>query len=151
MNFVKKWISTIMAFVVGVCGLALSACTGMSAISKVNGSALAGTAVGDTSQTLYKEITKAFKVLTDGDLYTKSKQFGIGEEFMVMKSFAIITLIISVLLIVYAIVMLLKNLNVIKFESKIFTIVGLCLFGLLLFSTIELLIASYNYNSTFSF
>lgn len=141
MNFVKKWISTIIAFVAGVCGLALSACTGMVASGYVDASALGmGKMPVDST-------TKAFKVLTDGNLYNEAKELGIGAEFMVMKVFAIIALVVSVLLIVYAIVMLLKNLNVIKFESKFFTIVGLALFGLLLVSTIGLLIASNGYAS----
>lgn len=139
MNFVKKWISTIMAFVAGVCGLALSACTGMVASGYID-----MTALGAKKETI-DSTTKAFKVLTDSDLYTEAKELGIGSEFMLMKVFAIITLVVSVLLIIYAIVMLLKNLNVVKFESKVFTIVGLSLFGLLLVSTIGLLITSNNY------
>ena len=54
---------------------------------------------------------------------------------------------VSVLLIVYAIVLLLKNLNVIKCESKIFDIVGISLVALLVISTIGLLISSNNYAS----
>ncbi|MBQ8522855.1 MAG: hypothetical protein IJ458_04295 [Clostridia bacterium] len=141
MNFVKKWISTIISFVAGVCGLALSACTGMVASGTLDASAL-----GMGKETI-DSTTKAFKVLTDGDLYTEAKAAGIGSEFMTMKVFAIITLVISVLLIVYAIVMLLKNLNVIKCESKIFDIVGISLFALLLIATIGLLISSNGYAS----
>ena len=59
-----------------------------------------------------------------------------------MKVFAIITLVISILLIVYAIVMLLKNLNVIKSESIIFDIIGWSLAGLFLIATICLLVSS---------
>lgn len=58
-------------------------------------------------------VTKAFKVLTDKDLLTQAKEAGLQSEFMTMK--------------VYAIIMLLKNVNVIKSESKIFSIVGLIL------------------------
>lgn len=139
MSFVKKWISTIVSFVAGVCGLALSACTGMVASGMVDASALGmGKTPVDTT-------TKAFKVLTDGNLYKEAKELNIGTEFMLMKVFAIITLVISILLIIYAIVMLLKNVNVIKCDSKIFDIVGIVLFALLLIATIGLLITSNNY------
>ena len=139
MSFVKKWISTIVSFVAGVCGLALSACSGMVASGMVDASALGmGKNPVDTT-------TKAFKVLTDGDLYTEAKALDIGGKFMTMKVFAIITLVISILLIVYSIVMLLKNLNVIKCESKIFDIVGLVLVGLFLISVIGLFISSNAY------
>ncbi len=139
MNFVKKWISTIISFVAGVCGLAFSACSGMvtDIVAKDTQLAQGLKAMGLTSNS-----TKAFKVLTDGDLYTEAKAAGIGDEFMVMKVFAIITLIVSIILIIYAIVMLLKNLDVIKYDSKIFDIVGICLFALLLIATIGLLISS---------
>lgn len=142
MNFVKKWIGCIVSFIAGVCGLALSATIGMKSYAMID-----ATAVGGAKTTLTEEITKAFKVLTDKDLYTKSKQLKIGDEFMVMKVFAIITLIISILLIVYALVVLLKNLNVIKFESKLFDIVGICLFALLVVATIGLLVSSNAYAS----
>ena len=141
MNFLKKWIGCIISFVAGVCGLALSACSGM--VTKLTAdSALAAYGLESHSET-----TKAFKVLTDSDLYTQAKEAGLGSEFMVMKVFAIITLVVSVLLIVYAIVLLLKNLNVIKCESKIFDIVGISLVALLVISTIGLLISSNNYAS----
>ena len=139
MDFLKKWISCIVSFIAGVCGLALSACSGMVA-KVVFPNTLS--AYGLESST---ETTKAFKVLTDKDLYTQAQEAGIGSEFMVMKVFAIITLIISVLLIAYAIVILLKNLNVIKFESKIFDIVGISLILALLVATIGLLISSNAY------
>lgn len=139
MKILKKWASCVISFVAGVCGLALSACSGM--VAKVVFPELLA-AYGAESST---ETTKAFKVLTDKDLYTQAKEIGLGSEFMVMKVFAIITLVVSILLIVYALVMLLKNLNVIKYESKIFDIVGISLIGLLMISTIGLLIASNNY------
>lgn len=141
MNFLKKWMGCIISFVAGVCGLALSACSGM-VVKTVFPEALS--AYGLESAT---ETTKAFKVLTDNKLYKQAKLTDLGGEFMLMKVFAIITLIVSILLIVYAIVMLLKNLNVIKCESKIFDIVGICLFVALVISTIGLLIASNNYAS----
>lgn len=139
MNLLKKWASCVISFVAGVCGLALSACSGM--VSKVV-FPKALSAYGLESAT---ETTKAFKVLTDGDLYTQAKEAGLGSEFMTMKVFAIITLVISILLIVYSIVMLLKNLNVIKFDSKIFDIVGISLIALFLVATIGLFISSNSY------
>jgi len=144
MNFVKKWMTTIISFVAGVCGLALSATVGMKVVGMIDASALQSQLGGDYSQG-FKETTKAFKVLTDSDLYKNAKRAGIGSEFMVMKVFAIITLVISILLIAYAIVMLLKNLNVIKCESKIFDIVGISLLVLLVVATIGLLVSSYGY------
>ena len=86
MSFVKKWISTIMAFVAGICGLALSACSGMVASGYID-----MTALGAKKETI-DSITKGFKVLTDSDLYTEAKELGIGSEFMLMKAFAIITM-----------------------------------------------------------
>lgn len=142
MNFLKKWMGCIISFVAGVCGLALSATVGMKSYAMID-----ATAIGRGKTEIVDEVTKGFKVLTDKDLYTKSKQLGVGDDFMVMKVFAIITLIVSILLIVYAIVMLLKNLNVIKFDSKIFDIVGISLFVLLLVATIGLLVSSNAYAS----
>lgn len=139
MSLLKKWASCVISFIAGVCGLALSACSGM-VVKTVFPESLAAYDIKSSTET-----TKAFKVLTDKELYTQAKEAGIGSEFMVMKVFAIITLIISVLLIAYAIVMLLKNLNVIKFESKIFDIVGISLIAVLLVATIGLLISSNNY------
>ena len=146
MNFIKKWISTLVSFVAGVCGLALSATVGMKASALIDASALQSALGTDPSQKI-KTTTKAYKVLTDSNLYTEAKELGIGSEFMVMKIFAIFTLIISVLLIAYAIVMILKNLNVIKFESKIFNIVGISLLALLVVATIGLLVSSNSYAS----
>lgn len=136
MSFVKKWLSTIISFVAGVCGLALSACSGL-VMKIVYADELKAMGLENMSDT-----TKAFKVLTDGNLYKDAKDMGIGSEFMVMKVFAIITLIVSILLIAYAVVMLLKNLNVIKLDGKIFDYIGLGLFALLLVATVGLMISS---------
>lgn len=142
MNFVKKWMNCIISFIAGVCGLALSACPGMLIrVSSSNPAISEGLkAVGMESYSV-----KAFKILTDADLYTEAKSLELGSEFMRMKVFAIITLVISILLIIYALVMLLKNLNAIKVESKIFDIAGIALIALLLVATIGLFIASNNY------
>ena len=139
MNFLKKWMGCIVSFVAGTCGLALSACSGMVTKVVTNSEQLRQ---GLKAMGLEEGSTQGFKVLTDGKLYDKAKGLGIGSEFMVMKVFAIITLIASILLIAYAIVALLKNLNVIKFESKIFDIVGFGLIVLLLVATIGLFVSS---------
>ncbi len=139
MNFLKKWVTCIVSLVAGVCGLALSACSGMVTKLVTDSEQLRQ---GLKAMGLESGSIKGFKVLTDGNLYDKAKSLGIGDEFMVMKVFAIITLIVSILLIVYAITMLLKNSNIIKFESKIFDIVGIALFALLLVATIGLLVSS---------
>jgi len=89
MSIVKKWTSCVVSFIAGVLGLALSACSGM--VVKIDALKV-------------KETTKAFKVITDADLYKDAKTAGTGTEFLWLKVFAIITLIISILLIVYAIV-----------------------------------------------
>lgn len=140
MNLLKKWAGCVVSFIAGVLGLALSATVGMRSYAMVD-----VTAIGGSKTIITDEITKGFKVLTDAELYNKSKQLGVGDEFMTMKVFAIITLVASILLIAYAIIMLLKNLNVIKCESKIFDIVGICLLALLLIATIGLLVSSYAY------
>lgn len=137
MSFVKKWIGCIVSAVAGICGLALSACSGMVVSAIID-----STAIGGKKTTLVDSTTKGFKVLTDSKLYEQAKGFGVKTEFLWMKAFAIITLVVSILLILYAIVMLLKNLNVIKYDSKIFGIVGLVLVALLLISTIGLLVSS---------
>ena len=144
MNLVKKWAGCVVSFFAGVCGLLLSLTVGMKASALIDASALESMLGFDASQKV-KTTTKAFKVLTDGDLYTEAKELGIGSEFMVMKIFAIITLLVSVLLIAYGVVLLLKNLNQIKLDCKITTIAGICLFALLLVATIGLLVASNNY------
>lgn len=139
MDFLKKWIGCIVSFIAGVCGLALSACSGMVTKLVTDNAQLKQ---GLEAMGLGSSSTKGFKVLTDGKLYDQAKSAGIGDEFMVMKVFAIITLVVSILLLIYALVMLLKNLKVIKFESKIFDIVGISLIVLLLVATIGLLISS---------
>lgn len=136
MEFLKKWIGCILSFVAGVLGLSLSACTGMIVSGTVDLSAM-----GMGTQSI-NEVTKAFKVLTDSSLYTDAKAANLGSEFMTMKVFAIITLVVSILLIVYSIIMLLKNLNVIKSDSIVFDIIGWTLAALLLIATIGLLVSS---------
>ena len=132
MKFVKKWLGCIVSAVAGILGLALSACPGMF-----------------TKNLTFKttESTKAFKVLTDGDLYKMAKDAKVGSEFMLMKVFAIITLVISVLLIAYAVVMLLSNLNVIKLNNKILDMAGIALIALLLIAVIGPFISSLSYAS----
>lgn len=129
MEMIKKWGSCIISFIAGVLTLALSACSGMVATSTIAG-------VSDT------EITKAFKVLTDGDLLTQAKEAGLKSEFMTMKVFSIILMVVAVMLLVYSIVLLLKNLNIIKSDSKIFAICGVALAVLILISTIGVLVSS---------
>lgn len=138
MNFVKKWMNCIISFIAGVCGLALSACSGMKIATSIDVSKV----VPGAEAASQNKLVKAFKVLTDGDLYTQAKQLGVKTEFVWMKAFAIITLVISALLIIYALVMLLKNLNVIKFESKLFDIVGIALISLFLVVVVGLFISS---------
>ena len=136
MNFLKKWMGCIISFVAGVCGLALSACTGMRLTSIVSSDAMP--ALNSSTS----KIVKAFKVITDSELYTQAKDLGVTTEFVWLKVFAIITLIISILLIVYSIVLLLKNLNVIKSSHIAFDIVGIVLVLLFVISTIGLMITT---------
>lgn len=139
MEFLKKWIGCILSFVAGVLGLSMSACAGMIVSGSVDLTALGmGTSSVDN-------VTKAFRVLTDSSLYTNAKAAGIGREFMTMKVFAIIALVISILLIVYSFVILLKNLNVIKSDTIIFDILGWSLVALFLIAIIGLLVSSNSY------
>lgn len=136
MKFVKKWFSCILSFVCGVLGLALSACSGMIVKATVDLSALGAQSLK------IDEMTKAFKVITDNDLYKDAKSLGIGTEFVWLKLFAILTLIISVLLIVYSLIKLLQNVNVIKTNHIAIDIVGHSLFVAFLVSAIGLLICT---------
>lgn len=132
MSILKKWAGCVMSFIAGVLGLALSATTGMKVVTEV-----VGNKIPDASKTV-----KAFKVITDSNLYDEAKLAGNGTEFVWLKIFAILTLIISILLIVYSIISLLQNVNVIKSTHIAFDIVGWALVGLFLIATIGLLISS---------
>lgn len=134
MNFIKKWLGCIVSFISGVCGLALSACPGMVMSMKMNVPGVAAENVNET--------TKAFKIITDGDLYTQAKELGLKTEFVWMKIFAIAILVISIILILYSIVLLLKNLNVIHASDKVFDIITIVLIALFLVITIGLMISS---------
>ncbi len=142
MNIVKKWLSCIISFVAGVLGLALSACSGM--IVNIN---IDASAVNNAMNNSSTETTKAFEVITDGDLFTQAKDLGIETQFIWLKVFAIITLIVSILLIIYSIISLLQNLNVIKSNHIAFDIVGVSLAVLMLVATIGLMICSNVYAS----
>lgn len=142
MDFLKKWLGCIISFIAGVCGLALSACSGMKVLAEIDASAI-NSSLSKTSS----EIVKAFKVITDADLYTQAKDLGITTEFVWLKVFAIITLVVSVALIVWSIVLLLKNVNVIKVSNNSFNIVTFVLITLLVVATLGLLISSNVYAS----
>ena len=128
MSIVKKWAGCVMAFIAGVLGLAMSASSGM----------VIKTPLGSST-------TKAYKVITESELMDTAKLLGVKSEFVLMKAFAIITLIIAVLLIAYSIVALLQNLNVIKSSHIAFDIAGWVLVGLFVISTIALLVSSNGY------
>ena len=145
MSIVKKWISCVMSFVAGVLGLAMSACTGM--VVNANIDALAVPTYGSALSQSSNEVTKAFEVITNAELFTKAQELGITTEFVWLKTFAIIMLVLAVLLIAYAVVMLLKNINVIKVESKAFDIVGWVLAGLFLVAGIGLFVTTNVYAS----
>lgn len=136
MSIVKKWANCVIAFVAGVLGLAMSATTGMKVL----------TTIGATGATNNK-IVKAFKVLTDSSLLDEAKRYGVENDFICMKVFAIITLIAAILLIVWSIVMLLQNLNVIKSSHIAFDIVTIALVVLFLVATIGLLVSSNAYGN----
>ena len=128
MNFLKKWINCMVLGITGVLGLLLSLCSGM----KTHASAM--------GQTLLKSTVKAHEVVTDGSLVTEAKRLGVSSEFGLLKAFSIIGVIVSIILVIYAIVLLLKNLNVIKCENKAFDIVSLVLPVLTLVVMIAVLI-----------
>lgn len=129
MQMIKKWGSCIVPFIAGVLALALSACSGMVAVSTIMGQSTTN-------------VTKAFKVLTEKELLTQAKEAGLTSEFMTMKVFSIVLTVLAVLLIIYSIIMLLKNVNVIKSDSKVFSIVGLSLISLFLIASIGVLVSS---------
>lgn len=145
MSIVKKWIACVISLVAGVLSLAMSACTGMVVNAKIDASAVPtyGSALSSSSN----EVTKAFEVITDADLFTKAQDLGITAEFVWLKTFAIIMMVVAILLIVYAIVMFLKNINVIKLESKAFDIAGWVLAGLFLVAGIGLMVTTNVYAS----
>lgn len=130
MAFLKKWTNCIMSFVAGVLGLSLSACSGM----------VSSTALGE-------EKTKAIKVITDSNLSTQAKQLGIDSEFGLLRTFSIIMMIVSIIIIAYSVILLLVNTNVIKSTSKAFDIINIVLAVLLIAIAITLMIASNNYCS----
>lgn len=149
MSIVKKWISCVISFIAGVCGLALSGLVGMEVVTKIDGSAIAGQLgmPAGTFDSVSEKIVKGFKVITDSSLYSQAKDLGITTEFVWLKIFAILTLIASILLIVFAVVKLLQNLNVIKSTHVAFDICGYAIVGLFLIATIGLMISSNVYAS----
>ncbi len=125
MDLVKKWLSCVVSLIAGVLGLALSATTGMKTVTPL------GT-----------DKTKAFKVITDSKLADQAELYQASTEFTWLKIFAIITLIVSILLIIYAIVLILKNLDIIKSSSSLFATTAIVLGILFLIATIGLMITS---------
>lgn len=144
MNFLKKWMNAIVLFVSGVLGLLLSLCSGMKSSYNINASAL-GSPYAEMISSSHSETTKAHKIITDSNLADTAKSLGISTEFTWLKVFGIIGVIVSIILIVYAVVLLLKNLNVIKCENKVFDIITLALPAALLVATIGLLVCSLGY------
>ncbi len=140
MSLLKKWLGCVLSFVLGVCGLSLSACSGMIVERSIDASALGAVGASITSKS--SETTKAYKVITDSDLFKSAKDMDLTAEFVWMKVFAVITLVLSILLIVYSVVLLLKNLNIIKTKSKIFDIITISLIVLTLVSVVGLMITS---------
>ena len=144
MNFIKKWLTSIVLAVSGVLGLLLSLLVGMKVSYGIDASAL-GSPYAEMLNQSHQEATKAHEVLTDGSLVDSAKSFGISTEFGFLKAFGIIGVIVSVILILWAIVLLLKNLNVIKVENKAFDIVSLALPIAFVLATVGLLICSLVY------
>lgn len=130
MEVLKKWSGCIVSFLSGVLGLVLSLCSGMVVSSAV--------------EALNKSV-QASDIITDTTLGTQAQQLQIAGEFGFLKTVAIIMLVVSILLIVYSVVELLKNVNVIKSSSKAFEIVGMVLGTMLLITAILLMIASNGY------
>ncbi len=133
MSILKKWTSCVVSFIASVLAFAMSAVSGMVAVTTLP-------VVGKETS-----ITKAFKVITDGELLEQAKNLDLEDKFMAMKVFSIILMVVAVLLLVYSIVILLKNLNVIKLESKAFGIVGIVLSVLFIVSALAVLLASNSY------
>ncbi len=130
MNFLKKWINTIVLFITGALGLLLSLCTGMTLSASVAG------------KKALEKVVKAHKIVTDSKLVDEAKLYDVSSEFSRLKAFAIVGVIVSIILVIYAIVLLLKNLNLVKCENKIFDIVALALPVLLLVVMVLVLVFS---------
>ena len=135
MEFIKKWASCLFSFIAGALGLLLSLCTGMSNTVSITSPALGINEVSEST-------TKAHKMLTDSSLATQAETYNASTEFGWLKAFSIIMMVVSILLIVFAIVMLLKNVNVIKSDSSVFDICEIVLAGLLLVAVIGLVVSS---------
>ena len=120
-------------FVAVVLSLVLSACSGMIATTTIAGNST-------TEST-------TFKVLIDGNLLKQAKEFNLESKFIAMKIFSIILIVLAILLIAYSFVMILKNVNIIKCNSKIFSIVGLVLIVLFLIATIGVFVSSITYSN----
>ena len=132
MQIIKKWGSSVAALVAAILALALSACSGMVATT---------TAAGVSTT----ETTKAIKVLTDSELLDQAELLGLKSEFSVMILFSIILTVAAIALIVFAAISILKNLNVVRINNKILSIIGLSLAGLFLVATIGVLASSMAY------
>ena len=144
MNFLKKWLNSITLFICGFLGLILSLCSGMKTTYSIDATAL-GAPYADAISKSHSETTKAYKVLTDGNLKTTAESLGVGSEFGIMKAFGVIGVIVSILLIIWAIVSVLQNLNIININGKIFNIITIIMPIAFLVATAGLLSTSLIY------
>ena len=136
MDFLKKWASCIFSFVAGALGLILSLCTGMIKSVSVSSNVIPAANIAQN------ENIKAHKMLTDSKLADQADLYKVSTEFSWLKAFSVIMTVVSILLVVYSLVMLLKNLDVIKFDHAAFDIVGIVLSVLLLVAVVGLVITS---------
>ncbi len=128
MKVLTKWASCAMAFLAGVLTLLVSLGSGM--VTSVAGQ---------------KETTQAMKVLTDSKLADAAEMYGLADKFGAMKGFSVVLTIVAVLCVVYAVLMLLKNLNVLKVSDKVFSIVGIVLGVAFMAAAIGVFVASVGY------
>ncbi len=134
MSIVKKWASCATSFLGGFLALVMSLASGMVACMSIP-------ALGMKEES----VTKAMKVLTDGKLAKQAKAYGIDGEFGLMKGFSVVLTVVAILLLAYAVLKLLQNLNVLKINNRILSIAGIVVGGLFLVATVGVFASSLGY------
>ena len=127
----KKWLGCIVSFLVGVCGLTVLFLSGLKtdlfAFNSVS-----------------KNYLKAYEILKVRDMPQQTPSYLI-ESYKILFVIAIIAIVVYALLILWSIVLLLKNVNIIKKNSKAFNIVNSVLLGIVLIVLVGLILTTLNY------
>lgn len=136
MNFLKKWTGCILSFVAGVLGLSLGCINGLTLAYSSDTSAASAAAGITIPEASFSGSTSVYEMVNDATIQT---------ELVFLKVLTIVILVMSALLIVNAIVLQLKNLNVIKSSHIAFDIVTYVLVGLFAVVSILFLVVSILY------